>query len=132
MLIPSQRLLRKLDPAEDMDCRELGSTVGDLAQKRVRMVIDDERPDDMNVIEALDLYKCFHWVRHAPDWGDLPLNRTCKTCHCNGLCSETLLLAGVFDPCIRVPDDWVGATPALHNQCKSLKGTAGRKRARVA
>jgi hypothetical protein len=96
------------------------------------MVIDNERPDDMTVVEALELYKSFHWVRRAPDWGAVPLSCTCPTCYAHALCSETLLVASMFDPSIRVPDDWIGATPALRKQCKSMRGTAGRKRARIA
>ena len=37
----------------------------------------------------------------------------------------------VFNPDISVPDDLFGATAALHKQCKSLKGTAGWKSARI-
>jgi hypothetical protein len=44
-LMPSQYLLRKLDPNEDMDCRLLGPIVDDLHDKWVRMVIDDVQPD---------------------------------------------------------------------------------------
>jgi hypothetical protein len=132
ILIPSQGLLRKLDPKEDMDNTELGPILDELHQKWVRMVIDDERPDDMTVVEALELYKSFHWVRRAPDWGAVPLSCTCPTGYAHALCSETLLVASMFDPSIRVPDDWIGATPALRKQCKSMRGTAGRKRARIA
>jgi hypothetical protein len=98
-----------------------------LHQRWVSMVIDNERQDDMNVVEALELYKSFHWVRplrRAPDRGAVPLNCTCDTCYGNALCSETLLVAGIFDPDIRVQDDWIGATPALRKLCTSLKGTA--------
>jgi hypothetical protein len=104
----------------------------ELHQKWVSMVIDDERPDDMTVVEALELYKSFHWVRRAPDWGAVPLSCTCPTCYANALCSDTLLVASMFDPSIRVPDDWIGATQALRKQCKSMRGTAGRKRACIA
>jgi hypothetical protein len=86
----------------------------------------------LNVIEALEKYKSFHWVRSALNWGAVPLSCTCTTCYANALCSETLLVSGIFDPDIRILDDWIGATPALLKQCKSLRGTAGRKRASIA
>jgi hypothetical protein len=86
----------------------------------------------MNVIKALELYQSLHWMRSAPGWGDVLLNCTCETYYGNALCTNTLLLAGVFNPEIRVQDDCVGATQALRKQCKSLKGTAGRKRPRIA
>ena len=43
MLIPSQHLLRKLDPNEDMDNTELGPIIDDLHVQWVRMVIHNER-----------------------------------------------------------------------------------------
>jgi hypothetical protein len=113
MLFPFQNLLRKLDPGEDMDC-ELGLIKDYLHQKWVSMVINNERPDDMNVMEALDLYKSFkfHWVLRAPDWGDVSLNRTYETICANGLCSKTLLLVCILNPDVRVLDYWVEATLA--------------------
>ena len=41
----------KIDPNEDMYCRQLGPMVDDLHDKYVRMVVENERPDDMNVRE---------------------------------------------------------------------------------
>ena len=94
-----------------MDNRELGPIVDDLHQKWVCLVIDNDSPDDMNGIEALELYKCFHWVLRAPEWGDIELS--CQMCYCNGVCPETLR---VSNPDIRVPNDWIGAAIALRKQ----------------
>jgi hypothetical protein len=89
ILIPSQGLLRKLDPREDMDTTMLGPVIDELHQKWVRMVVDNERADELTVVEALDLYKSFHWVRRAPEREAVPLNCSCPTCYANALCSET-------------------------------------------
>ena len=46
MLLPSQRLLRKLDPNGDMDNTELGPIADDLHVQWVCIVIVNERQDD--------------------------------------------------------------------------------------
>ena len=40
----------------------------------------------------------------------------------------TLLLALLFNPDVLVLQDWIGATVSLRKQCKSIKGTACRKK----
>ncbi len=37
----------------------------------------------------------------------------------------------MFKPELRVPDSWIAATPSLRKKCKSIKGTAGRRRLRL-
>jgi hypothetical protein len=46
-------------------------------------------------------------------------------------CKHSLLFVSLFKPEVRVPDSWITATPSLRKKCKSIKGTAGRRRLRL-
>jgi hypothetical protein len=43
------------------------------------------------------------------------------------VCEDTLLLASLFMPDGLVPKDYIAATVSLRKQCRSIKGTAGRR-----
>ncbi len=56
---------------------------------------------------------------------------TCAGCFAHYLCKCTLLFASLFRQDLRVPADYIAATVSLRKQCKSIKGTTGRKRMRI-
>jgi hypothetical protein len=81
--------------------------------------------------DALKIYNYFHQLNRAPEWGEIALSCTCRVCFGNCVCKHSLLFVSLFKPEVRVPDFWIAATPSLRKKCKSIKGTAGRKRPRL-
>ncbi len=47
------------------------------------------------------------------------------------VCKHSLLFVSLFKPEVRMPDSWITPTPSLRKKCKSIKGTAGRRRLRL-
>ena len=79
----------------------------------------------------MTIYRHFHQLSRAPTWGEVPVSCTCAECFAHCVCWHTLLFASAFNPQIRVPEEYIGASVSLRKQCKSIKGTAGRKRMRI-
>ena len=96
-----------------------------------RLVIQDRVDADTDLRDALKIYNYFHQLNRALDWGEIPLSCTCCVCFGNCVCKHTLLFVSLFKPEVRVPDSWIAATPSLRKKCKSIKGTAGRRRLRL-
>jgi hypothetical protein len=99
---------------------------GDLILKRTT-------EDQYQLLEALDLYESFYYVRHETSWGKLPFGCICKWCCKWTICEHTALLTSVFDPEVQVPVNLVAETQALRKKCSNLKvrGTAGQRKARL-
>ncbi len=87
--------------------------------------------DDTDLRDALKIYDYFHELNRAPEWGEIALSCTCCLCFCNCVCKHSLLFVSLFKLEEHVPDSWIAATPSLHKKCKSIKGTAGRRRLRL-
>lgn len=129
VIMPRQQLLQKLDPAGDLSVAELRYKLEPLVQQYQDVVLRDRAVRDVK--SAMKIYKGFHMLSRAPTWGTIPVSCTCPECFDNCVCCHTLLFAAVFKPEIRVPADWIAATVSQRKQCKSIKGTAGRKRMRI-
>ena len=56
---------------------------------------------------------------------------TCKTNFGHCVCADTLLFVSLFDPEVKVPKGYVGATVSKRKQCKKIGGLAGRRKTRV-
>jgi hypothetical protein len=52
-------------------------------------------------------------------------------CFANCGCQDWLLFVTLFKQAVHVPHAWIGATPSLRKRCRSIKGSAGRKRLRL-
>ena len=79
----------------------------------------------------MSIYRKFNHITPAPKWGRIPLAMTCKVCFPNCMCQCTLLQASLFDPEIRVPAQYIAATPSLRKACRGIKGAAGYKRRKL-
>ena len=86
---------------------------------------------EVNVKQALRIYRKWNLITSAPKWGGILIACTCKVCFPNCVCQCTVLLASLFNPDIRVLPEYIPATVSLRKQCRSLQGTAGRKRMRL-
>ena len=63
--------------------------------------------------------------------GEIPLSCTCRVCFGNCVCKHSLLFVSLFKPEVCVPGSWIAAAPSLRKKCKSIKGTAGRRKLRL-
>jgi hypothetical protein len=131
ILVPRQALLKRLDPTGELSVPTLRTQLQPLVRKYERLVIQDRVDADNDLRDALKIYNYFHQLNRAPDWGAIPLSCTCRVCFGNCVCKHTLLFVSLFKPEVRVPDFWIAATPSLRKKCKSIKGTAGRRRLRL-
>jgi hypothetical protein len=95
------------------------------------LIINDTLDPRLDVKKALRIYKKWHLISSAPQWGRIPLSCNCRVCFPHCVCQCTLLLASLFDPEVRVPPEYIAATVSLRKQCRSIQGTAGRKRMRL-
>ena len=133
LLMPRQHVLKRIDPTNSKSVEEVRSELRDLSRQYVAVVINDKRPADMTVSNALDLYETFHHLERKADWAMLPipLSCSCATNHKDCCCKHGGLVASVFDPKIKVPSEYVAAEPGLRKKCRQIKGTAGPRRARL-
>jgi hypothetical protein len=131
ILVPRQALLKRLDPTGELLVPTRSTQLQPLVRQYERLVIQDRVDADTDLKDALKIYNNFHQLNRAPDWGAIPLSCTCRVCFGNCVRKHTLLFVSLFKPEVRVPDSWITATPSLRKKCKSIKGTAGRKRLRL-
>ncbi len=68
-----------------------------------------------------------------PEWteNEIQGSCSCKVCLANYVCRCTLLLAAIFRPEVRVPEEYIADTVPEWKQCKSIRGTAGKKRLQI-
>jgi hypothetical protein len=95
------------------------------------LIIERTTEDQYKLLDALDLYESFDYVRRETDWGKFPFACICKWCCKWTICEHTGLLTSVFDPEVQVPVTLVAETPALRKKCSKVRGTAGPRRARL-
>ena len=131
--MPKQRVLKFLDPDGIKTVEELQAELAPLARLYRRVVIQDEIPAGMGVEEQLGVYRNWHMLTFRAEWeeNEIPVACTCQSCFNNGVCGDTLLYAAVFEPRVRVPDDYI--TKSVHERKgrKSARGTAGKNRMRI-
>ncbi len=101
------------------------------AEEYRRVVLRDQLPEDMDVKGALKVYRNFKLLPAAPTWGDYPVSCSCKTNFGHCVCADTLLFVSLFDPEVKVPKGYVGATVFERKQCKKIGCLAGRRKRRV-
>ena len=103
-----------------------------MLEYRALVLLDLVAPG-MTVKKALSIYKKWHLLQRQPTWGNIPFSCSCVVCFAHCVCQDALLLASLFDPNVRVPANWVAATVTLSARklCKSIGGTAGRKRRKL-
>ena len=88
-------------------------------------------PPGLDVKKALRIYQEFHLLSRQSDWGKVPVSCSCKICFANCVCAETIMLAALFNPKVRVPADQVTVTVSKRQVHKPIGGTAGRKKCRL-
>jgi len=131
IIMPRQALLKELDPTGDLSVPQLRDLLEPLVQEYQDLIVRDRIQQSMDIKSAMKIYKRFYLLSRAATWGMVPVSCTCPACFENCVCCHTLLFAAVFKQEIRVPADWIAATVSQRKQCKSIKGTAGRKRMRI-
>jgi hypothetical protein len=133
VLLPRQHLLKKLDPAGVLNVPQLREKLRPLVSEYERVVLKDVVPPGMDICQALKIYGYFHLIRYMQEWteNEIPVACSCKVCLTNCVCRCTLLFAAIFRPEVRVPDEYIAATVPERKQCKSIRGTAGKKRLRI-
>ena len=99
-----------------------------LVRQYEKLILHDKVEAGMTLKDALKIYNYFHLLRRAPSWGDICVSCNCRVCFANCVCQDSLLFVSLFKPDVRVPHAWIGATPSLRKKCRSIKGSAGRKR----
>jgi hypothetical protein len=128
ILLPRQALLKKLDPTGELSVPKVRAQLEPLVRQYERLIIQDRVDGGTQRKDALKIYKYFHQLNSAQEWGEIALSCTCRVCFANCACKDTLLFVSLFKQGVRVPNSYVTATPSLRKKCKSIKGTAGRKR----
>ncbi len=128
VLIPRQALLKKLDPLGTFSVPGVRCKIAPYVIQYQTLVFQDRPAADMDIERVLQIYKYFPHLTRQPTWGDVPIGCTCKVCFSNCVCSCYLLFASVFNLEIRVPADYNAATVSGCKKCRSIKGTAGRRR----
>jgi hypothetical protein len=95
-----------------------------------RLVLKDVAPPGLDISWAFKIYRNFNLIRFMSDWtvNEIPISCSCKTCLSNCVCRCTLLFGAVFRPAVCVPEDYIAATVPQQKACRSIQGTAGRKR----
>ena len=131
VLMPTQALLRTLDPDGDLDVPRLKTLLAPLQREYQDVVLRDRVPGSMDIKAALKIYKSFHLINRQSTWGDIPLSCDCGVCFANCVCAHTLLFTSLFSPEVCVPASWVAATVSQRKKTKSIWGTAGRRRLRI-
>ena len=58
----------------------------------------------------------------------IPATCNCKWCCKWVICEHTSLVASVFSPAYKIPDNLIAETPALRKKTNSIRGTAGVRR----
>ena len=131
--MPRQWFLKKLDPDGTLTVPALRRILDPHVREYADVVLKAREPAGLTVKMALNIYKKFHFMSRQPDWGEIPFSCSCKVCFPNCVCEDTILLASLFNPKVRVPENWVTATvSSLARQVqKPIGGAAGRKRRRV-
>ena len=94
-------------------------------------VLHDYVSPGMTVKKALSIYKKWHLLSRQPKWVKIPFSCSSAVCFPHCACQDTLQFASLFNPEVRVPQDWVAATVSARKLCTSFGGTAGRKRRRL-
>ena len=131
VLMPRQWLLKKLDPAGTLSVPALRMILEPHVHEYADVVLRARGPPGLTVKTALNIYKKFHFMSWQPDWGDIPFSCSCKVCFANCVCEDTILFASLFNPKVRVPENWVTATLSSRKVQKPIGGTAGRERRRL-
>ena len=136
-LMPTQQLLKKLDPDGTRTVEQVEADLTPLRAQYQSLVIDN-RPDlvvppEPDVKAAMNIYKNFHLLKRSLAWGDIPVQCTCPDCFKDCVCVHGVLFASFFrdSEYLRVPDEYIAATVGLRKKCKMIKGTAGVKRKRL-
>ena len=125
VLMPRQWLLKKLDPDNKFTVPALKMLLEDDMLEYKALIVNDWLDPRYDVKDVLRIYRKFNLITPAPKWGQIPLACTCNVCYPNCVCQCTILLASLFNPDIRVPAHYIGATVTLRKACRALKGAAG-------
>jgi hypothetical protein len=133
VLMPRLRLLNQLDPEGlyEFNAPQMRELIRPHAEEYRRVVLRDQPPEGMDVKGARKVYRNFKLLRAAPSRGDYPLSCVCKTNFGHCVCADTLLFVSLFNPEVKVPKGYVGATVSERKQCKKIGGLAGRRKRRV-
>jgi hypothetical protein len=131
VLMPRQWFLKQLDPKGELSVPELRDLLRPhMLEYRALILLDHVEPG-MTVKKALSIYRKWHVMNRTPTWGAVPFSCSCKVCFAHCICRETILLASLFDPEVRVPADLITATVSTRARNIAIGGTAGRKRRRL-
>ena len=95
------------------------------------LVLPDNVGPGMTVKKELAIYRKWHVLHWQPTWGAVPFSCSCKDCFAHCICRDTILLASLFNPEVRVPADLITATVSTRARNIAIGGTAGRKRRRL-
>ncbi len=131
VLMPRQWFLKKLDPKGELSVPDLRNLLRQhMLAYRALVLLDNVEPG-MTVKKALAIYRKWHVLHWQPTWGAVPFSCSCKVCFAHGICSDTILLASLFNLEVRVPVDQITATVSIRAWNIAVGGTAGRKRRRL-
>ena len=131
ILIPRQWYIQSLNPDGKRPFQAVRAEIVRRAHMYEELIIERTTEDQYKLLDALDLYESFDYVRRETDWGKFPFACICKWCCKWTICEHTGLLTSVFDPEVQVPVTLVAETPALRKKCSKVRGTAGPRRARL-
>ncbi len=108
-LMPTQKLLERLDPHGTRTVEEVQAELSRLRAQYQALVIDN-RPDlvvppEPDVKEAMIIYNNFHYLKRSLAWGEIPVQCTCPDCFKNCVCVHGVLFASLFNGSedLRVP-----------------------------
>ncbi len=99
-LMPTQKLLKRLDPHGTRTVEEVEAELSRLRAQYQALVIDN-RPDlvvppEPDVKQAMTIYNNFHFLKRALAWGEIPVQCTCPDCFKNCVCVHGVLFASLF------------------------------------
>jgi hypothetical protein len=127
ILIPRQWYLKSLNPDGKRPFQAVRGEIVIHAHMYENLILERTTEDQYQLLDALDLYESFNYVRRETEWGKFPFACNCKWT----ICKLTALLTSVFDPEVQVPVNLVAETQALRKKCSKVRGTAGPRKARL-
>jgi hypothetical protein len=73
-----------------------------------------------DIVNALELYELFHWIRRQSTRGKYLLGCTCSDSSTDCVCEHILLKCAAFDATVQGPNNWVAETQKLHKKTNRL------------
>jgi hypothetical protein len=135
LYVPSQKLLKELDPDNLIPAIELWQDVNERADAFEQLIDESNRNyESLSLDELLDVNDSFIMIEARPKtWSVVPAACSCAHCFKMCVCAHNVLLGMCFDQSLKVPTAWEQAEPSMRKARGRRgvgvgRGVAGEKR----